>query len=38
MGAQEIVPFGKKEDAVQFVSQYGGEIVDFKSIPKNQFL
>lgn len=38
MGAQEIVPFGKKEDAVQFVSRYGGEIVDFKSIPKNQFL
>jgi len=38
MGAQELVPFGKKEDALTFVSRYGGEIIDFKSIPKEQFL
>ena len=38
MGAQEIVPFGNKDDAAKFVSQYGGEIIDFKSIPRDQFL
>ncbi len=31
MGEQEIVPFGNKDDAVKFVSQYGGEIIDFNS-------
>ncbi|MEH6580885.1 MAG: nitrous oxide reductase accessory protein NosL [Halioglobus sp.] len=34
MGAPEFVPFGKKEDADRFVTQYGGEIVSFNSLPK----
>ena len=38
MGAPEIVPFSKKEDAVQFVLQHGGEVIDFNSIPRDQFL
>ena len=38
MGAPEFVPFGKKEDALKFVSEYGGEVVDFNSIPKEPFL
>jgi copper chaperone NosL len=37
MGAPEMVPFSKKEDAVQFVSQHGGEVIDFNSIPRDQF-
>ena len=38
MGAPEFVPFSEKEDAVQFVSRHGGEIVDFNSLPKATFL
>lgn len=38
MGAPEVVPFGKREDAEQFISHYGGHIVDFKSIPEDQVL
>jgi len=33
MGMTEVVPFGTKEKADQFTTQYGGRVVDFQNIP-----
>ena len=38
MGAPEIVPFSRKADAARFVSEHGGEIIDFDSISREELL
>lgn len=38
MGAPELVPFGKKEDARQFIAVHGGVIVDYAALPRDELL
>lgn len=38
MGGAELVPFGERQQAEQFVGQYGGQIMRFEQIPEAQIL
>jgi copper chaperone NosL len=38
MGAPEIVPFGKKEDAEQFISLHGGAVLAFDAIEREELV
>ena len=38
MGAPELVPFGIKADALEFVDLHGGDVFNYEAIPEGMFL
>lgn len=38
MGAAELVPFARQQDAAAFASRYGGEVVSYDAIPDHRIL